>query len=316
MSEAKSNRARVGFNVRRGRARRAIELIQRSEAAGVETIWMTMGALGADTPTVYAAAAVLTERITLGTAIVPAFTRHPLALAGQALVLDDLAPGRLRLGIGTSHGPTMAGSYGLAFDRPLAQLSEYLQIARTILHTGEVDFRGDYYRAKGRLPGAPGTPLLMSALGPRSFEVAGALSDGAISWLCPLDYLRATAGPALQQGAARAGRADVPPLVAHVSVAMTPDRSASRAAAQKELALYTQLPFYTNMFAEAGYPIQDGVYSDELLDQLVLFGAEDALAERFVGLLDDGFDELLVMPIPVDDREGEETRLIELIGRL
>lgn len=189
MSEAKSKRARVGFNVRRGRARRAIELIQRAEQAGVEGVWMTMGAIGADVPSIYAATAVQTERISLGTAIVPAFTRHPLALAGQALVLDDLAPGRLRLGIGTSHGPTMAGSYGLAFDRPLTQLSEYLRVLRTILHTGEVDFTGDYYRARGRLPGAPGTPVLMSALGPHSFEVAGELSDGAITWLGPLDYL-------------------------------------------------------------------------------------------------------------------------------
>ena len=316
MSETRSTRARVGFNVRRGRARRAIELIQRAEDAGVETIWMTMGAVGADTPTMYAAAAVQTERITLGTSIVPAFTRHPLALASQALVLDDLASGRVRLGIGTSHGPTMAGSYGMAFDRPLTQLREYLQVLRTVLHTGEVEFRGDYYSAKGRLPGAPGTPVLISALSPRSFELAGELSDGAISWLGPLDYLAATARPGLERGAQRAGRDDVPPLVTHISVTMTDDRAASRAAAQKELGYYPQLPFYANMFAEAGYPISDGVYSDELLDQLVIFGDDDGIAEQLADLLEQGFDELLVMPVPVDDREGEEARLIDLIGRL
>ena len=97
-----TKRERVGFNVRRGRAGRATELIQKAEAANVETAWMTMGALGSDTLTLYAATAVQTERIKLGTSIVPAFTRHPLAMATQALVLDDLAPGRLQLGIGAS----------------------------------------------------------------------------------------------------------------------------------------------------------------------------------------------------------------------
>ena len=85
-------RTRVGFGVSRRVAREAVDLIKRAEAAGVATAWSTMNALGNDLPTIYAAAAVQTERIALGTAIVPAFTRHPLALASQALVLENLAP--------------------------------------------------------------------------------------------------------------------------------------------------------------------------------------------------------------------------------
>jgi alkanesulfonate monooxygenase SsuD/methylene tetrahydromethanopterin reductase-like flavin-dependent oxidoreductase (luciferase family) len=53
-----------------------------------------------DTLTLFAAAAARTSSVRLGTAIVPTYPRHPLALAQQALALDDLAPGRLRLGIG------------------------------------------------------------------------------------------------------------------------------------------------------------------------------------------------------------------------
>src|SRR3954451_7990220 len=101
-----SIRSRVGFGVSRRVGREAIDLIKRAEAAGVEQVWSTMNALGNDLPTVYAAAAVQTERISLGTSIGPAFTRHPLPLAAQALVLENLAPGRIRLGIGTSHRPT------------------------------------------------------------------------------------------------------------------------------------------------------------------------------------------------------------------
>src|SRR5262245_37286852 len=82
-------RERIGVGFRPADARQSLDLIRRAEAAGVETIWTVMNALGRDTPTIFAAAAVQTSRIKLGTAIVPAFTRHPLALATQALTLED-----------------------------------------------------------------------------------------------------------------------------------------------------------------------------------------------------------------------------------
>lgn len=316
MEDRLSRRERAGFNVRRGRAGRATELIAQAEAAGVHTAWMTMGALGSDTLTLYAATAVQTGRIKLGTSIIPAFSRHPFALATQALVIDDLAPGRLRLGIGISHGPTMAGSYGVPFDRPLSRLREYLQVLRPMLHEGEVEFRGEFYSVKGRLPGAPKTPVLISALGPRSFETAGELTDGAISWVTPFDYLRERARPAMERGAATAGR-EVPPLVAHVSVALAGSREEAHEAARKELAVYTTLPFYQQMFAESGYPLgADNSFSPELLDQLLVFGDDDGVAECLIALLDSGLDQLLVMPVPVSDRFAEEQRLIELLGRL
>src|SRR3712207_4917138 len=100
-------RERIGVGFRPDDGRQALDLIRRAEAAGGETVWTVMGALGRDTPTIFAAAGVQTERIKLGTAIVPAFTRRPLAMATQALALEDLAPGRLRLGIGTSHQRVM-----------------------------------------------------------------------------------------------------------------------------------------------------------------------------------------------------------------
>lgn len=317
MEDGLTVRQRIGFNVRRGRASRAIELIASTEQAGVDTAWMTMGAFGSDTLTLYAAAMVQTERVRLGASIIPAFTRHPFAMATQALVLDDLGPGRLRLGIGTSHGPTMAGNYGVPFDRPLSRLREYLQILRPLLHEGEVEFSGEFYDVKGGIPGTPKTPVLISALGAKSFETAGELTDGAISWLTPLDYLRQTAKPALERGAERAGRDTSPPLIAHVSVALAPDMASAREGARREFAMYGRMPFYQRMFAQAGYPLgSDGEYSDALLDQLMLAGDEDTVGERLTTLLNDGFDEVLVMPVPVSDREAEEQRILQLIGSI
>src|SRR4051794_23471417 len=94
--------SKIGFGFTPGNARAALETIEQAEAAGVDTVWTVMGAIRRDTLTLYAAAAVQTSTIRLGTSIVPAFTRHPLAMASQVLTLEDLAPGRLRLGIGTA----------------------------------------------------------------------------------------------------------------------------------------------------------------------------------------------------------------------
>lgn len=314
-----SIRSRVGFSVSRRVAREAIDVIKRAEATGIENIWSTMNALGNDLPAIYAAAAVQTERILLGTSIVPAFTRHPLALAAQALVIENLAPGRLRLGIGTSHRPTMAGAYGLEFGHPLAHLREYTHVLRTVLHTGEVEFSGDYYQVKAKLSASTQTPILLSALRENAFELAGAVSDGAISWYCPPDYLVTQAKPALERGAHAAGR-PTPPLIAQINLAFEDtdrDREAIRAEMRDAIKGTAGAPFYAKMYAAGGFGFDlNGTPPDALVDQLIISGDEDSIKSQFAQLLDRGLDELLVTLMPGADRESDESRLISLIGGL
>jgi alkanesulfonate monooxygenase SsuD/methylene tetrahydromethanopterin reductase-like flavin-dependent oxidoreductase (luciferase family) len=317
MTGRREYRERIGFNIRRGRAGRAIDLIRDADRAGVGTVWMTMGATSSDTLTIFAAAAVQTEQVTFGTGIIPAFARHPLTLVSQALVLDDLASGRLKLGIGTSHRPTIEGAYHLPFDRPLEQLREYVQVLRPAIREGQVSFSGEYYSADARFPAPLPTPVMISALRENAFEMAGEITDGAISWLCPLHYLQTVARPAMERGAAKAGRDEVPPLVAHVSVSLETDRVKVRESARRELGMYAGAPFYQNMFADAGYPLgPDLAYSDDLLDHLILAGDEDALGEQLVQILDSGIDEVLVMLIPGQDQQAEEQRLLRLLGSI
>ncbi len=78
---------------------------------------MTQGHSNPDTLTIFAAAAAKTSIMQLGTSIVPTYPRHPLALAQQALAINDIAPGRFRLGIGPSHRLIIEGVYGLACHR-------------------------------------------------------------------------------------------------------------------------------------------------------------------------------------------------------
>ena len=230
-------RERVGLVVYGRDAAAAVAKIVKAEAAGVRQVWMTQGTPAPDTLTLFAAAAVQTTSVRLGTAVVPIYSQHPLTLAQQALALDDLAPGRLRLGIGPSHRPTIEGTYGIPMKAPLEHLREYVTVLRSALWEGKVDYQGRFYTLKVRLPRTPHTPILISALREGAFRLAGEVADGAISWVCPVPYLLEKAIPALQAGAAKSGR-PVPPLVAHILVALGRDRQAVLAAARRQIAGY------------------------------------------------------------------------------
>ncbi len=284
----------------------AVEHMRAAEVAGVRQVWMNQTPTAPDTLTVLAAAAVRTTT----------YPRHPLALAQQALALFDLAPERLRLGVGPSHLPIIEGVYGLPMPSPLAHLREYVTVLRAALWQGQVDYRGRFYQVQVSMPRTPRTPILISALREKAFHLAGELADGAISWMCPVPYLLEKALPALQAGAAKSGR-PAPPLVAHLPVALGQDRQAMRAVARQQLGAYGRLPFYVQMFAEAGFPVaSDGTMSDALLDSLVVFGDEATIAARLADLLAQGLDEVLVKPLPVARPEDERALLARLLGQL
>src|SRR5438105_975646 len=119
-----SMRERIGLAIQAPDVPTTISRIQEAEQVGVQQVWMTQSVGILDTLTLFAAAATHTTRIRLGTSIVPVYPRHPLVMAQQAATIDALAPGRLRLGVGTSHRHVMEGVYGLAMPSPLAYLRE------------------------------------------------------------------------------------------------------------------------------------------------------------------------------------------------
>ena len=126
-------RERVGLAIYGTDSAETLSAIAAAEAAGVRQVWMTQSTPAPDTLTIFAAAAMRTTSTRLGTAIIPTYPRHPLALAQQALALGDLAPGRLRLGIGPSHRPTIEGVYGIPMAAPLKHLREYVAVLRAAL---------------------------------------------------------------------------------------------------------------------------------------------------------------------------------------
>jgi alkanesulfonate monooxygenase SsuD/methylene tetrahydromethanopterin reductase-like flavin-dependent oxidoreductase (luciferase family) len=318
--DARSYRERIGITLGFRPANDLILRIEQFEHAGIETVWSTQNPFDIDLPTLYAAAASRTSRIRLGTSIVPAFTRHPLALLSQARTIENISPGRLRLGIGTSHQYSLTQGYGISLDRSLSQLREYLQVIRTGLHEGSVTFNGEFYRVDGAYASAMPIPVLISALRENAWELAGEQSDGGISWNVPVEFLRDVAKPALERGATAANR-PAPPLVAHQIIAFeTPERSnaAVREAVRASLAGYAQTVYYPRMWEASGYPLGPDRQIPEALIDALLFSSDDdaAVADFFRSRLDQGIDELLVQLVPGGDRDLDEARLAAIIGNI
>jgi len=307
----------IGIQLQTPDAAETLRIIEHAESLGVRAAWLITGGVVPDGLTILAAAAARTSRILLGTAITPLFTRHPIVIAQQTLALASLAPGRFRLGIGSS-GRGIERYYGVPYVRPLAHTRAALVALKALLQEGAVDLEQDGLVARAKLAGPPpGVPVYISALQRRSFQVAGRLADGAITWICPEAYVRDVALPALREGAERAGRT-APPLVMHVPVLLSEDAGAVREAFVNRFGFYVRLPHYTAMFAAAGFPeAEAGQWSDRMVSALAVSGSEAAVADRLRRLLAMGAAELIVSPVGAGAAPAESVeRTLRLIAGL
>jgi 5,10-methylenetetrahydromethanopterin reductase len=315
-----AGRVGLGFFVRD--ARSAVELVVRAEQAGVDTAWMVMHPAGYDTPTLAAAALATTTRIRVGTSIVPALTRHPVALATQVVALAELAPTRFRLGIGTSNLTLLGEGFGTPVPHPIATMREYIDVLHAAFATGVVDHHGPSYQVDLQLIAPPAShsgpmPVTLAALGPRMFELAGERADAAMSWICPPAYVEAVARPALARGAAAAGR-PAPPIITHVSAVVAGDAATARHVARPTLAAFGRSPQYAGMFTRAGMPLAaDGTPSDELVDAVTVYGDEARLTDR-LGTLAEEHDELIVTleTSAPDTRQADEDTLLHALANV
>src|SRR3989475_8792929 len=305
----------LGVAVRGDKAHEVLTRIEQAEQLGLHAAWMTTGGARLDSMTIFAAAALRTQHIKLGTSIVPTFPRHPLVMVQQAQVVAQLAPGRFRLGVGPSHRPTIE-AMGLQFSSPLSHLREYLRILKPLLQQGRVDFDGTYYKAHETLLEPLDLPVMASALQRGSFELCGEDADGAISWICPGTYLRDVALPAMRAGAVRVGR-PVPPLIAHAPVCVHDNAEEVRTAVREQIQ-NPRLPFYRQMLIAAGFPeATDGTWSDAMIDAVVLWGNEAQVTERLHDLFAYGATEILAAPVLAGrDRTASLERTMPLLGRV
>ena len=132
-----------------------------AEADGFSTYWVAQ--LGVpDALTVLGVVGQATSTIELGTAVIATWPRHPLMLAAQALTTSELAQGRLVLGIGLAHKPTIEGTFKVPFARPAKHMEDYLEVLLPALRERKVSHEGDIWSAEtealGGPPDVPGRP--------------------------------------------------------------------------------------------------------------------------------------------------------------
>lgn len=291
--------------------------IRHAEASGVPAVWLTTGA-GPEAMTVFAAAASVTQRIRMGTAIVPTFPRHPVVVAQQAADIAQIAPGRFTLGVGPSHAPAIEPRFGIPYVKPLEHVREFVTIAKRLLKGEQVDFDGKRYKVHGKIAYSADVPVIASALRAGSFELAAEIADGAVTWLCPAQYIRDVALSAMDRGAAKSGRKR-PRLVAHAFVALTTDAAALERGVQESLSYYPKLHNYQEMFVAAGLPeAREGNWSSRMVEAVVIHGDDAACAKKVETFLAvSGADEMILSVMPTGpDRLASLHRTLDWIGRL
>ena len=105
-------------------------------------------------------------------------------------------------------------------------------------------------------------------------------------------------------------------MVAHVSVALSQDSDSVRVAGHKMFDMYSKFPFYVKMFADAGFLTSNEKVTDDLVNNIIISGNEDAVATSLTKLMAAGLDELMVSLVPVVDEKYEQTQLMRLIGQM
>jgi 5,10-methylenetetrahydromethanopterin reductase len=210
-----------------------------AEEAGFEAVWQAESRLVREATIPLAAFGAVTERIKLGSGVVSMWVRNPAFLAATFSTLDDLAPGRVILGIGAWWDP-LAAKVGVRRDKPLRAMREIVTAVRALLAGETVSFDGAFVHLDGveldyvhqeRRPKE--VPIVIWATGLQMMALAGEIADGAL-----LNYLVSPAYnegalAALAKGAAKAGRTvddlDRPQLVV---CSMDDDRVAALDAAR------------------------------------------------------------------------------------
>ena len=192
--------------------REGMEYVRLAEERGFEAVWQAESRLVREATVPMAAYAAVTSRIAVGSGVVNNWTRNVGLLAATFSTLDDLAPGRIRLGIGAWWDP-LAAKVGIRRRRTLEAMRETVEATRRLLAMERVTFHGEFVHLDDveidivhgdRSPKQ--VPIYIGATAMKMMSLAGEIGDGVLlNYLVGPGYNR-EAMAALADGAARVGR--------------------------------------------------------------------------------------------------------------
>jgi probable F420-dependent oxidoreductase len=311
---------------------------RRFELLGYDGVWSAETSHDPFLPLALAADA--THRIRLGTAISVAFARNPMTLATVSHDLQVLSKGRFILGLGTQIKPHITKRYSMPWSRPAARMRELVLAIRAIWatwDTGEpLAFRGEFYTHTLMTPmfsPSPNPyrtpPIVLAAVGGRMTEVAGEVADGMLVHpFTTARYLREVTVPALERGAARAGRTRGDLELSYLELSYPGllvtgrderELAAAAKSTREQIAFYASTPAYRPVLDLHGWAdLQSELHTlsrqgewtamgeridDEILRTFAVVAPLEEIAaqviERFGGLVDRfGFN----TPYPLDDQ--------------
>jgi probable F420-dependent oxidoreductase len=223
------------------------------------------------------------NRIVLATGIVNIWMSLAPDVSAAYRRVHERHPGRVLLGLGSSHAPLV----GEAYRRPLSKLRSYLD---------ELD---------AEQPSVPSSDRVLAALGPKALALAAERSAGAHPYLVPPEHTRiarATLGPDAL-------------LAVEQMVLLEPDPMRARDLARAALELYMGLPNYTNNLLRLGFTeadFADGA-SVRLVDALVAWGSEEAILARVREHHEAGADHVCVQVLGAEGLAREQWRRLAAV---
>ncbi|MBV8983924.1 MAG: TIGR03564 family F420-dependent LLM class oxidoreductase [Acidimicrobiia bacterium] len=297
---------RIGLMVGPERGRYATKIermradVRWAEDAGLATVWIPQIPDEFDALTACALVGVDTNRIEIGTAVVPVQPRHPIALAQQALATQAACAGRLTLGLGVSHHWIIDEMLGLPYEKPVATMRSYLDVLDQALGgPGTVDVDNELFRIHNPLDvtDVTPTPVLLAALGPAMLRLAGERTDGTILWMADERAIATHVAPRITEAAATAGR-PAPRIVAGVPVCVCLESEVDAAVdrTNRVLAEAEVSPNYQRLL-DTGDARQVG--------DILAAGTESTVEKRLQAFVDAGATEVSVRVVPIgEDREA------------